>query len=647
MRDNTTSDTAVLSRGVTDTIKMRIDDAAMAHVMSILTNLYADQAGAVVREYSTNARDSMVEAGREAFPIEVTLPTYEQPFLTIKDTGLGMDFETMRDVYSAYGTSTKRDSDLVQGMLGFGCKSGLTYASQFQVTAVKNGTKIQTLVAKDDEGVGSIDIMDSRPTTERNGVTVKIPVSALDFRKINDKVWSFFKFWEHGTVLVDGEVPPSFKDDISDMDVWLDDFTCVRLDRYERSHKVIMGNVAYPINLPDLLFQVSVTAWVNMGDVAFTPSREGLKDKERVTVETATELARYVNERLPKIIMERIEDMSTSPWDRYVLINKWADYLPRSYRQSFALTVPEGRQMWRLGGNYDVERRAERVQDHRTLTNLVNSPNTYLMLDYPHNNVSGSIKRRLSKLSPSGSHTQWYLIPEGTDGLSVLEGREHVFTFAQLPEADKLDRPDRTKREGSYRYVVVKADGSTYDTEEIKQTGDLYYGTPDKGRWSNTQHTFRTFVQAMGGEYVELTPRQVEKFLRNHPWAKEISATYHDLRQAAQAGITEADRESSAMHSSAQSHGFHVFESVIAEINDPDFTALIMAATTTYTSPSLDAAEKFGCYIGDPKTFPDDKIQKIIKRYPLLTFERFGRTLDNSKLTDAVLYVNAKFNTLP
>ena len=37
---------------------MSIDPAGMAHVMSVLTNLYADAPLAVLREYATNARDS-------------------------------------------------------------------------------------------------------------------------------------------------------------------------------------------------------------------------------------------------------------------------------------------------------------------------------------------------------------------------------------------------------------------------------------------------------------------------------------------------------------------------------------------------------------------------------------------------------------
>jgi sensor histidine kinase regulating citrate/malate metabolism len=107
-------------------IAMGIDPAAMAHIMSILTDLYSDPEYAVIREYSTNAFDSHIEAGQTR-PIEVTLPTDLAPFLTIRDFGIGLDAEGIESIYSLYGASTKRNTNDQVGMLGLGCKSALTY----------------------------------------------------------------------------------------------------------------------------------------------------------------------------------------------------------------------------------------------------------------------------------------------------------------------------------------------------------------------------------------------------------------------------------------------------------------------------------------------------------------------------------------
>jgi hypothetical protein len=60
--------------------RMSFDENSLSHLMSILTDLYSDPALAVIREYSTNALDSHVEAGNTD-PIEVILPSMLNPSL--------------------------------------------------------------------------------------------------------------------------------------------------------------------------------------------------------------------------------------------------------------------------------------------------------------------------------------------------------------------------------------------------------------------------------------------------------------------------------------------------------------------------------------------------------------------------------------
>src|SRR6266498_3259199 len=89
-------------------VDMTIDDDAIDHIMDLLTDLYSDPEMAVLREYSTNARDSHIEAGIADRPIEVSLPTPLSQFLRIRDFGAGLNAEDIREIYSRYGKSTKR-----------------------------------------------------------------------------------------------------------------------------------------------------------------------------------------------------------------------------------------------------------------------------------------------------------------------------------------------------------------------------------------------------------------------------------------------------------------------------------------------------------------------------------------------------------
>lgn len=255
---------------------MTMDPTAAAHIMSIMTNMYADPEAAVVREYSTNAWDSHVAAGQTR-PIEVTTPSELRPMLTIKDYGLGLDAEDIRVTVSRYGASTKRGSNDANGMLGIGCKSALAYTDQFTITGVKGGTLTTVSVSRGADGAGTMTTLDARETDEPNGVEIAIPVSPGN--AVAAKVAQFFSYWTPGTALVDGEEPAAVEGtEIGE---------CVIEPRggSYAAHVVVMGNVAYPLPMNyqhDALRDVSgkrrLVISVPIGALGFAPSREALLD---------------------------------------------------------------------------------------------------------------------------------------------------------------------------------------------------------------------------------------------------------------------------------------------------------------------------------------------------------------------------------
>lgn len=251
---------------------MTLDQNSLAHLMAVLTDLYSDAELAVIREYATNALDSHLAAGNKQ-PIVVNLPNALNPAFEVTDHGTGLSVDDLINVYSKYGYSTKRDNDVEAGMLGLGCKSALTYTDQFTVTAVKDGVRALAVVARGADGTGSIKIVDTSSTVERNGVTISVPVkNASSFCA---KAKEFFQWWTPGTVLVDGDEPklPAKHVRVAD-----DLVLAPGLD----SDYVVMGNIAYPVeryqyNLSaSLPYHIKVVAFVPMGSVNFTPSREAL-----------------------------------------------------------------------------------------------------------------------------------------------------------------------------------------------------------------------------------------------------------------------------------------------------------------------------------------------------------------------------------
>ena len=262
--------------GITAAMTMRAED--MAHIMGVLTDLYSNKPLAILREYSTNARDSHVAAGVDR-PIEVELPTGLRNKLVIRDFGLGMSVEDLTETYGMFGRSTKRESNEFNGCLGLGSKSALSYGSTFTVSSVKNGVRSEVVITRDASGVGQLTVVDTRATDETNGTTVTIPVDPNDdFSQIAE---DFFMVWDKGTVLVNGAEPMHISE-AGYTKVGEFYFKPTQRNWYGRKGhlNVVMGGVTYRHEMSpmaNLVIDADVYAFVDTGAVEFVPSREALQ----------------------------------------------------------------------------------------------------------------------------------------------------------------------------------------------------------------------------------------------------------------------------------------------------------------------------------------------------------------------------------
>lgn len=282
---------------------MGIDAAGMGTVLSILSNMYSDGSLAVVREYSSNALDSHVEAGNPD-PILITSPSHFNPVLTVQDFGTGLSRDEVLNVYAKYGASTKRNTDEQIGAFGIGAKSAFTVGTQFTVTAVKDGFETIALFALNENGAPTVNIISYREDIlEPNGVKVEVGVKDVD--GVNRAIKRLFSTWKTGTVLVDGVEPVSVWNDLSPL---ADDIHLGwRVDKYNEQDPawvVVMGGVPYNIpravngTLSGRPYQISqqvsssyakVYFTVPIGAVDITPSREELRVTTKTT-DTINEL---------------------------------------------------------------------------------------------------------------------------------------------------------------------------------------------------------------------------------------------------------------------------------------------------------------------------------------------------------------------
>lgn len=296
----------IQSQGFGRSENMSIDTNSLQHIMTVLTNLYSDTETAVIREYSTNAYDSHVEAGKGDVPIEVRLPDTFEPIFRIRDYGVGLSEQEVYEIYGRYGASTKRESNAYVGQLGLGCKSALTLTDQFTLIAIKNGEKNTFNIHMDETGIPTISHAHRIATDEGNGVEVIVPVN--NARTFLQKARSFYRFFP---------VTPNFVGsnlDLPENSVFMEFSDNVKLLQNLGHNTVVMGGVPYradelfagDLNYSGLKFLV----YADVGEVNFTPSREELQYTKK-TKDFLAGIEQLVRERIQEEIRNELDSCST------------------------------------------------------------------------------------------------------------------------------------------------------------------------------------------------------------------------------------------------------------------------------------------------------------------------------------------------
>ena len=183
----------VLASGVGAESFFNVKQENLAHVFSILRNqLYSNKELAIIREYCTNAYDAHVEAGIADTPIQIAMPTYFNPTLSIRDFGFGLSEDDVFNVFASYGESTKRNTNSQVGMMGLGSKSAFCYSDSFTVISYFNGEKKTYSAYIDDSGIGKISVLNIEDSNE-TGLEIQIPVQKFGITRFNDEMISFMK----------------------------------------------------------------------------------------------------------------------------------------------------------------------------------------------------------------------------------------------------------------------------------------------------------------------------------------------------------------------------------------------------------------------------------------------------------------------
>ena len=305
--------------------------------MGVLRNqLYSDKVLAVVREYTCNAVDANVEAGKADTPITVTLPNRMNPYFKVRDNGLGLTQEDVNDIYAFYGESTKRNSNDQIGMLGIGSKAAFAYGDNFVINSYVNGKKIMYNAYIDESQRGQISKLGEEDTSEPDGVEIVVPVRDDDYQEFQTKAEGLFKWFK---VRPEVKGCPEFNyEDQKDILFSGTGWRWLQADNrwHSGNAHVIMGNIGYPIdqsglNLTDEDYQnynnlltSSLVLEMDIGDVEISASREKLQFTEYTRKNILARLETVRDELVDKI-QEEFEGCKTL-FDAKCLLGELFDY---------------------------------------------------------------------------------------------------------------------------------------------------------------------------------------------------------------------------------------------------------------------------------------------------------------------------------
>lgn len=513
-------------------VKFSISAANSAFVMRSMADLYSVRELACVREYSTNAHDANLEQAiitgmDNPDPIQVTLPSAFNPYFVVQDTGVGMSLKTLKEVYTQFGESTKRDSDDFNGMLGFGSKSAVAYTNTFTVTSVRDGLKNVAVITRREDAMGGYlvtlkVVMADIPTSEHSGTKIEIPVHNHDaFARIAK---DFYRFWKPGTVLVNGVEPEwAVGDKIAD-DLY-----------YAPTHHesyVVMGNVPYRIANPRALFPqgmnpISFVAYVPMGTVEFTPNREELKYSEHTKSNLHKIITDFADNAKAKAANE-VKDAKTH-WEAYNAWTKWRNILGSNVLGDLYFKGEKlATSMAIVGDCYDSNMgRYNTNMIYNGHYDLNRVQNTIFITDFQVQNLSANHKKVAREWAGAKSiQNRFYVFTAEKKIASPWVDPHRVVTWetmkAEAPKPPKKPRAASVswgRKAGSFDLFSV--DKLREAEQDVPQVSNLYYmmiadyNKIAEGGWVSKVKDFFDLFNFT--EKVVLVPaNRKDKFLRNY-----------------------------------------------------------------------------------------------------------------------------------
>lgn len=392
--------------GAQENAKMSIEMNAKAFEL-MTDRLYQNKIGSIVREISSNAYDSHVDAGKPDEPFHIHLPDQLEPWFAVQDFGVGLSPQSIYDIYGKLMKSTKDQSNNSLGAFGLGSKTPFAYNSSFTVTSVFDGVMYHYSVHLDEVGTPTISLMDSNETDDGNGFTVRIPVKQEDYSEFRSETARQLKFFT---------VKPKIKNcghfvwnELPKATMTIGDVELLN-QGYSAGVFAIQGGVGYKLDTYEVRKRLSDEnydafklltdngARINfaIGDLQVTASREAIEYKEYTLKNIDAKLNEFrtnMEKEFNSIMASKAND-----WERACFLNGNATMqsIARIIDYKIANTYSTGRSLNFTGGDVFGENieKTYKKDDGTEFTQDV--WHRYFKIVYYRKNNSGNISMRTS-----------------------------------------------------------------------------------------------------------------------------------------------------------------------------------------------------------------------------------------------------------
>ena len=213
----------------TDVSKMSVNVDNLTYSLMI-DGIYTNKLDSVIRELSTNARDSHISAGNEdPFLISIKFnETSKDVILSIKDYGLGLSRTDAETYLCNLNSSSKRESNEAVGCFGIGSKSPFSLVDSYDFNCIKDGelTSLNLFRIKSETPRFLIATSD---TTEPNSVECIVKLQTYTLEEVLQTIY---------TELALFDIKPKIKIKSERVDILLEpeDFFCTVIEKYNFFH---------------------------------------------------------------------------------------------------------------------------------------------------------------------------------------------------------------------------------------------------------------------------------------------------------------------------------------------------------------------------------------------------------------------------